>query len=291
MLKSMTGFGKQMVNIAQKKVTIEIRTLNSKQFDINIRLPLSFKDKELDIRNLVSKQLERGKIDVFLNVEQDVVTAAPKLNKSIAQHYYNELKSFAALIQEDAFEAYMPIIAKLPDVFKIEEETVDPEEWEAIYRAFEETVQEVNTFRLEEGKQLEQEFIDRTHEILNLLSQVDQYESGRAERTKERIKTNLLQFLQDVNHDKNRLEQEMIYYIEKLDITEEKVRLKKHCTYFLDTITDKNSSGKKLGFICQEIGREINTLGSKANDAELQTVVVLMKDELEKIKEQLYNIL
>ncbi len=291
MLKSMTGFGKHSLSVANKKINLEIRTLNSKQFDINIRVPMNYKDKELDIRTLVSKYLIRGKIDVFINIEQDASNQAPTLNRELAGHYYSELKSLSENINQRDFENYLPIIAKLPEVFKVEDEAIDPKEWEQVYEGLEHTLQQVDNYRVVEGQQLEVDFKERIQEILALLKKVDPFEEARTDRIKDRIKTNLTNFLQDVNHDKNRLEQEMIYYIEKLDITEEKVRLLKHCEYFLNTLDSADSSGKKLGFICQEIGREINTLGSKANDADLQQVVVLMKDELEKIKEQLFNIL
>jgi uncharacterized protein (TIGR00255 family) len=291
MIKSMTGFGKHTVEVKNNVITIEIRTLNSKQLDLNLRSPLNYKENELEARNLVSNLLQRGKIDVNINIEHKSAENAPVINTGLAKHYYQELNSLSQKLGVAPPANYLEMILKMPDVLATTQEEIDPEEWQLIMDGITVACKSVDNFRTQEGKLIEEEFIRRIKVITDLLMKVVPFENERAAKVKERIQTNLNNLTQDNKPDQNRLEQEMIYYIEKLDISEEKSRLKKHCDYFIETLKDKDAQGKKLGFISQEIGREINTLGAKANDVNIQKIVVLMKDELEKIKEQLFNIL
>ncbi len=287
----MTGYGKQVVETTSRKYTIEIRTLNSKTLDLNMRIPISLKERELEIRNLIGKVLERGKVDVSLSIEEKSAGGSMRLNMPIAMQYFQLIKELSEATRESVPQDILSIIVKMPDVLMPNDETADADEWKLLYQGFGKAVASVDQFRIQEGALLKQEFIDRVGQIQELLSQVEPFEQDRMVRIRERILGALNKQVSDVQADKNRFEQEMIYYIEKLDITEEKVRLKNNCDYFIETLDLQVSSGKKLGFIGQEIGREINTLGSKANDSGLQRIVVLMKDELEKIKEQLFNIL
>jgi uncharacterized protein (TIGR00255 family) len=291
MLKSMTGFGKEVVETSGRKITIEIRTLNSKQLDLNLRLPADFREKEPEIRTFLSKKLQRGKVDVTFMQESITADLAPEINKSLAIHYFQEMAEVARSVGESNFSGFLPVIMKMPDILVQTKKETDPEEWKTIFRGLENAVAKVDEFRIHEGEILKKDFIKRINIILDLLSQIEPYEQERVPAVKERIKKRLEEWAGDAGTDANRLEQEMIFYIEKFDITEEKVRLKKHCDYFLETLNSSESPGKKLGFVTQEIGREINTIGSKANHAAIQKLVVLMKDELEKIKEQLFNIL
>ena len=293
MIKSMTGFGKQIVNTENNNYQIEIRTLNSKQIDINLRMPFFLKEYELDIRNMLNMSLIRGKIDVNIINEKATSDTVPSINQSVAGHYLKELKNLTKALNlkiNDSDKLFSSIL-KMPEILSSPIESIDPAEWIKLKDGLELAINNVNEFRLAEGKALFNDLNERILKIAELQKEVDPFEPERSKRIKERIRNNLNNFLEDIQHDKNRFEQEMIYYIEKLDITEEKVRLKKHCEYFLETMKNEEFPGKKLGFIGQEIGREINTMGAKANDADIQKIVVLMKDELEKIKEQLYNIL
>lgn len=291
MIKSMTGFGKEVLENEARKITIEIRTLNSKQLDLNLRLPQIYREKELDIRSIVGKYIERGKVDISINIEQKNVAAAPVISKALARHYYNELKEVSESINQSNDYDYLSMIVKMPEVLVSPEIEIDDKEFGELLSTIQLACDKVNTFRINEGKILEKDFIQRINTIIELLQKVTSFEETRTTRIRGRIKSNLEAFSQDVQSDKNRFEQEVIYYLEKLDITEEKIRLKKHCDYFLETLLKDSSAGKKLGFVSQEIGREINTMGAKANDFDIQQIVVLMKDELEKIKEQLFNIL
>lgn len=293
MIKSMTGFGKQLVSTDKNNYQIEIRTLNSKQVDINLRMPFFLKEYELDIRSTLNKSLIRGKIDVNIINEKASTNAVPTINQAVADHYFNEIRTLSNTLNLNINkpEEFISLILKMPDVLSSPIETVDPEEYKHLKNGLERAIKQVNEFRSEEGEALAKDLTERILTIIELQKQVDPHEPERAKRIKERIINNLASFSNDVQQDENRLEQEMIYYIEKLDITEEKVRLKKHCDYFLETMSAEKFPGKKLGFITQEIGREINTMGAKASDADIQKLVVLMKDELEKIKEQLFNIL
>ncbi len=291
MIKSMTGYGKQIVESASRKYTIEIRTLNSKTLDLNMRVPISLKEREIEIRTLISKELERGKVDVLLTIEEKSAGGSVRLNMPVALQYFQLIKELSEATGEPVPHDALSLIVKMPDVLMPNDETADAEEWKSIHQGFVDAVASVDDFRLQEGILLKKEFVDRIGRIQDLLLQVEPFEQERLVKIRERILAALNKQVADVQADKNRFEQEMIYYIEKLDITEEKVRLKNNCDYFIETLDLDISSGKKLGFIGQEIGREINTLGSKANDSGLQRIVVLMKDELEKIKEQLFNIL
>jgi uncharacterized protein (TIGR00255 family) len=291
MIKSMTGYGKGQADLPGKSITIELRSLNSKQLDLNLRAPQIFREKEMEIRTFLGQTLERGKIDASLNIESKTENPMVSFNRPLALQYYNQLRSLSESIPEAKLDDILSILVRLPDVFKIEKEEISEEEWEQIHLCLVKAAQDLNEFRCVEGQELEKDFIYRINLINTLLSQVEPFENGRVESFRNRLKTHLEELAPDLNYDANRLEQELIYYIEKLDITEEKIRLKKHIGYFLSTLKDSESPGKKLGFIVQEIGREINTLGSKANDADIQKIVVQMKDELEKVKEQLANIL
>lgn len=287
----MTGYGKYVESMDNASVSIEIRTLNSKQLDVNLRVPHFFKDKEIELRKTIANILVRGKIDVSLTFDQNDVDTAPVIDTKKAQHYYSELKNLAdSMNQKDNYD-FLDVIVKMPDVFVQKEQEVNDDMYALVLNSLQKALVAVDDFRIAEGSDLEIDFRLRNNNILNLLDEVDNYDKQRVTKIRERILGNITKFINDPGTDKNRLEQEIIYYIEKLDITEEKVRLRNNCSYFLENLDNKESSGKKLGFITQEIGREINTLGSKANDSDLQRIVVLMKDELEKIKEQLFNIL
>ena len=291
MLRSMTGYGKELVSLPEKTITIEIRTLNSKLADINIKSPALYREKDIEVRHLLHEKLERGKIDFQLFVENIGDKSNFSLNQSLAKKYYNELKSLADDIGEDDFDEFLPVLVKLPDVLHPEIEKLNPEEWKIIKKTINIALDKVIAYRIEEGSSLEKDLIARIQFIIDYLSEITPYEQDRIKKKKEDLLTALNNVKNNITVDKNRFEQELIYYLEKLDITEEKIRLKKHCEYFLDTVNVPGSVGKKLNFIVQEIGREINTLGAKANNADIQKLVVQMKDELEKIREQLANIL
>ena len=289
MLYSMTGFGKGIFNFNDKKITIEIKSLNSKQLDLNTKIPSRYKDKELDYRNIISKGLSRGKIDMTIKVESTDNSSEFSINTENARKYLEEIRKIETSLDIRSKD-YTAILMNLPGVVNAkEEEEVQQAEYDAIMSALSEAVENVNKYRRDEGIILEQDFIKRINLIISYLSQIEPFEKARIDIIKTRIVTDLSTV--NIDYDKNRFEQEMIYYIEKLDITEEKVRLANHCNYFLKTLEDNESQGKLLTFISQEIGREINTIGSKANNLEIQQIVVKMKDELEKIREQLANIL
>ncbi len=291
MIKSMTGYGKSIYESEQKSVTVEIRTLNSKQFDMSLRTTSLLKVKELEIRNLLSQKLSRGKIDVSILYHSHDLLSAPEIDKKLALHYYRQMNNIYREMHDANQPDYLSLILKMPDVFITKDVDLDDATWEIIYNVISETIKKVDDFRKHEGEILSNDFKKRIKTILELLEKVKPLEEVRIVRIKERIKKHINEYLDGIGVNPERLEQEMLYYIEKLDITEEKIRLNKHCNYFLTVLDKEESVGKKLMFVTQEIGREINTLGSKANDADLQRIVVLMKDELEKIKEQLFNIL
>ncbi len=291
MIKSMTGYGKAVAVIQHQKMIVEIRTLNSKQLDISVRIPSSFRENEIKLRTVLRDGLQRGKIDFSVYREQQGKTDAPVLNKALARKYYEQMKSFAKEIGDDEREDYLALITRLPDVFSAEEVVLAGDDWPVLLKAVDEAVDKVSRFREQEGSVLENDFRERIAIILQLLGQVEPFEKARVERIRDRISKSLEENISNRQYDENRLEQELIYYIEKLDVTEEKIRLKKHCEYFLEVLDSEEIVGKKLAFVLQEIGREINTLGSKSNDAGMQKIVVLMKDELEKIKEQMLNVL
>ena len=285
----MTGFGKATAEYGDKTVTVEIRALNSKGADISLRLPSALRNYELELRNDLSKQLERGKIDLSILVESNTVEAPIEINTTLAKAYHAQLKKLAQELQEPIEDTIQHIL-KFPDVLKGERKETDENEWKIIKSCINEAIKQLNAFRDTEGKSLQQDFEDRLGKIENSLEEIKKLDQHRINAIKDRIRNNLADVIGKEKIDENRFEQELIYYIEKLDINEEKVRLKTHLDYFLETCKE-NSPGRKLNFISQEIGREINTIGSKANDAPMQKFVVLMKDELEKIKEQSSNVL
>ena len=291
MIRSMTGFGKSQAELPGKIITIEIRSLNSKQLDLNFRAPAVYREKEMTARSLVAQRLERGKVDVNINVESKNDLPVMSINKNIALQYAEQLKDLAGSLPENKQGDLLSILVRLPDVLKSEKEEFSEDEWVLIQEALESALDETDKFRKAEGATLEKDFIFRISRILELLEQVAPLESTRVETIRSKFELRLQEINQDKSFDQNRLEQELVYYFEKLDITEEKIRLKKHCDFFMHALNEMESPGKKLNFITQEIGREINTLGSQANDAAIQMIVVQMKDELEKIKEQLANIL
>ncbi len=291
MIKSMTGFGKATGEINNKKITVEIKSLNSKQADVSVRLPSFYKEKELSLRSYINKELERGKIEFNLYVELLGEQSNLQINKELFKKYYTELSSIANDLGEKDKTDLISIITKMPDILKNEREELDENEWLAINKVIITAIENINNFRSTEGLALSEELSSRINNISELLNQVDQFDAARIDAVKERIKNHLKESVGEGNINKDRFEQELIYYIEKFDVTEEKTRLSTHLNYFIETMDSSISEGKKLGFISQEIGREINTLGSKANNADLQKIVVQMKDELEKIKEQALNIL
>lgn len=291
MLKSMTGYGRAAAEILGTAFSAEIKTLNSKQFDLMLRLPTDFKDKEIEVRKLLSQNLERGKVDCTLTVGGNEHIERVFINKSVAENYYAELLELQKSLGLQDQTSMLSTLLKMPDVLQSKSETPDEEQWQHIYALIDQAIENCNLSRQQEGEKLKSEFEQHIQSILDLLDQVSPFEEERIQKIREKFRNELEAAFENENIDKNRYEQEIIYYIEKIDITEEKVRLKNHCHYFLQTLEQGESCGKKLGFIGQEIGREINTLGSKANHWNIQRIVVLMKDELEKIKEQLFNIL
>lgn len=291
MIKSMTGFGKATGEINNKKITVEIKSLNSKQADVSVRLPSFYKEKELALRSTINKELERGKIEFNLYVELLGEQSNLQINQELFKKYYAELAAIATDLGEKDKTDLISIITKMPDILKNEREELDENEWVEINKVIVTAIANINNFRITEGKALQDELAARINNINELLNQVDQFDTARIDAVKERIKNHLKESVGEDNINKDRFEQELIYYIEKFDVTEEKTRLSTHLNYFIETMNSSISEGKKLGFISQEIGREINTLGSKANNADLQKIVVQMKDELEKIKEQALNIL
>lgn len=287
----MTGFGKSVTEIPGKKITVEIRSLNSKALDLNLRLPYIYKEKELGLRSDISKQIERGKIDATIFTESTQETMPVAINKTLAKTYYRELKELSEVLKEKNSNL-LSLVLKMPEVMKAEKELIvlDEAEWEQVKLAVDRAIEAFQNFRSDEGKILAKEFQTRIGIIYELLDEVLSLDANRVEHIRKRIKNNITEFVEKEKIDQNRFEQELIYYMEKLDITEEKLRLKTHLDYFIKTMQE-HACGRKLGFISQEIGREINTIGSKANDAGVQKLVVQMKDELEKIKEQLLNVL
>ncbi len=287
MLKSMTGYGKGTCELPGKKINAEIRSLNSRQLDLNMRVPSLYREKETEIRSLISKQAERGKVDFFLNIESAGASDAVSINKELAKNYYNELRSLSEELGSGKEQLFSAVI-RMPDVISTDRPEPDENEWKEVRKCIETAIKEFLKFRADEGAILEKDLGQRITTIMNLLGEVIKLDAKRIPGVRERLKKNVAELKTEI--DENRFEQELVYYIEKLDITEEQVRLKTHCDYFITTMKE-DSSGRKLGFISQEIGREINTIGSKANDAGIQKLVVQMKDELEKVKEQLLNIL
>lgn len=290
MIRSMTGFGRAVLELPTRKVSVEIRALNSKQLDLNPKIPSLYREKESEIRSILSSRLERGKIDFYISIEGSGLNNF-NLNKTLAIEYAGILRNLAREIGQTSEPDYLSMVLRIPDVMSSETETLAEEEWKALERTILEAVTEMDRFRLQEGELLSVELTNRVDKITSLLEEVTPYETKRIEAKREKLQKWISEVNEKTLIDSNRLEQEMIFYIEKLDFSEEKVRLSQHCNYFLATMLEKEGNGRKLGFITQEMGREINTLGSKANDADIQKIVVQMKDELEKIKEQLANAL
>ena len=294
MIKSMTGYGKATIEITGRKLTIEIKTLNSKQLDLNLKIPGYFREKEWEVRTFLTQKLERGKIDFYIGTEVTGEMLSYSINHSLAKKYHEELKSLSQELNEECPADMLSLVVKMPDVMQTSRDEMNENDWEFISSAVTEAVAQVDEFRINEGRILEDDMLKRVHSILQLLDSIEPYEINRIKELRERLLRDFSKYKGVFNGsapDQNRFEQELIYYLEKLDITEEKVRLLKHCQYFLETLNESLSQGKKLGFVTQEMGREINTIGSKANDSEIQKIVVQMKDELEKVKEQLGNIL
>ncbi len=287
----MTGYGKAECELPTKKITIEIKSLNSKQLDINTRISGIYREKDIEIRKIISDRLERGKVDFNLYCEHLGAESSATINKPIVNNYYNQLIDIYHELNMEMTELALQTILRLPDSVKVEHEELDEQEWILIVSKINEAIDKLNMFREQEGKALESDILSHIDQIRQLKNLVDPYETERIDRIKTRLTDALNNLSVNGQSDPNRFEQELIFYLEKLDINEEKVRLENHCVYFYETIKEPIPSGKKLGFIAQEIGREINTMGSKANHSEIQKLVIVMKDELEKIKEQLLNIL
>ena len=285
MIQSMTGFGKHTVQLPSKKITVELKSLNSKSLDLNARMPSAYREKELELRKVIASSLVRGKIDFGLYIENTGDETSAQVNEGVVRQYMKQLQSIA---QGDDFKL-LEMALRLPDAMKTEREDIDEAEYQVIQEALKQALIEINKFRSEEGLVLDNDFVQRIKKMESLLKEVIQIDPDRQSAIRERLEKAIADIKAEV--DENRFEQELIYYLEKYDITEEKVRLANHLDYFSKTLKSDDSNGKKLGFISQEIGREINTIGSKANYAPMQQLVVQMKDELEKVKEQMLNVL
>ncbi|MDD2985985.1 YicC/YloC family endoribonuclease [Flavobacterium sp.] len=286
MIQSMTGFGKSTLQLSTKKITVEVKSLNSKGLDLNVRMPSIYREMELGLRTIIAQQLERGKVDFSIYIEVTGEETSSKINVPIVKGYINQMK--AVIPNADETEL-MKMAVRMPDALKTERDEIDENEWNEIMKVVVEALKNIGTFRVDEGKSLENEFVSRIDNIRNYMNQAVSMDAERIETVKTRLRTALDEL--EANVDENRFEQELIFYLEKYDITEERVRLENHLNYFIETIAGTEANGRKLGFITQEIGREINTMGSKSNHSEMQKLVVMMKDELEKIKEQVLNVL
>ena len=291
MIQSMTGYGKATATFGDKKINVEIKSLNSKAMDLSTRIAPLYREKEMEIRNLVSKTLERGKVDFCIWIEKDAADTATPINTALVENYYNQIKSISEKCNIPLPQDWFATLMRMPDVLtKAEVEELEDAEWNVARNTIEEALQRLIGFRKQEGEALEKKFNEKLDNIERLLKSIEPFEKERVTKIKERI-TDALERILSTDYDKNRLEQELIYYIEKLDINEEKQRLANHLKYFRETMANGHGQGKKLGFIAQEMGREINTTGSKSNHAEMQNIVVQMKDELEQIKEQVLNVM
>lgn len=290
MIKSMTGFGRTAIEVTGKSITVEIRTLNSKQLDLNTRIAPLFRNNENEIRAMISHELERGKIDFYLTLDRN---SAPNvsINSGLAKSYFETLSALSKDLNNPVESDIFMQVLRMPDVISTPQEELSDEDWVAVKNAIQETCNKVNDFRLTEGAALAKDFEKRICMIREMIDEVTPFEENRIATLRAKFDKGMADLAGKVQFDSNRMEQEIFFYLEKLDITEEKVRLRKHCNYFLETMDAPESNGKKLAFIVQECGREINTLGSKSNDFQIQQIVVRMKDELEKLKEQLANIL
>ena len=292
MILSMTGYGKAVVAYKEKKINVEVKSLNSKSLDLSARIAPLYREKEMEIRRLLAQKLERGKVDFSLWVEKESTVDATPINAALVENYYKQIKAISESTGIPEPEDWFTTLLRLPDVTaKTEVEVLDDEEWEVAQQAINEAIEKLTEFRKQEGAALQKKFTEKIDNIANLLKSIEPFEKSRVPKIREKI-IDGLKLIPEVDYDKNRLEQELIYYIEKLDINEEKQRLTNHLKYFHETMKESGHGvGKKLGFIAQEMGREINTTGSKSNQAEMQNIVVKMKDELEQIKEQVLNAL
>ena len=287
----MTGYGKAVVAYEEKKIHVEVKSLNSKQLDLNARIAPLYREKEMEMRQMVAEALIRGKVDMSVWIEKDMAADPTPINAALVENYYQQIKAISEKTGIPVPEDWFYTLLRMPDVLtKTEMEELEDAEWEAVRGAVQEALKNLVDFRIQEGAALQKKFSEKIDNIERLLGEIEPYETSRVEKIKARIIDGLQQ-IPGVEYDKNRLEQELIYYIEKLDISEEKQRLTNHLKYFRDTMAEPAGQGKKLGFIAQEMGREINTTGSKSNQAEMQNIVVKMKDELEQIKEQVLNAL
>ena len=291
MIQSMTGYGNAVVTYKDKKIHVEIKSLNSKQLDLQTRIAPLYREKEMEMRQMIAEALIRGKVDMSVWVEKESIVDATPVNAALVENYYNQLKGIAQKVGIPEPKDWIYTLTRMPDVLtKTDVETLDDAEWDVVKGALSDALKSLVDFRIQEGAALQRKFTEKIDNIAKLLSDIEPYEKGRVEKIRTRIEDGLKQ-IPGVEYDKNRLEQELIYYIEKLDISEEKQRLANHLKYFRETMDEDAGQGKKLGFIAQEMGREINTTGSKSNQAEMQNIVVKMKDELEQIKEQVLNAL
>jgi len=291
MIQSMTGYGKATVTFGEKKIHVELKSLNSKALDLSVRMAPLYREKEMEIRNQISKALERGKVDFSLWIEKEAAEAATPINAALMNNYYEQIKHITATTDIPMPADLFATLLRMPDVLtKVDIQELSDEEWAVVRQAIDEAITQTTNFRIQEGAALEKKFHEKLDNIEALMKDIEPYEMERVTKIRERI-TAALEKTISVDYDKNRLEQELIYYIEKLDINEEKQRLANHLAYFRETMATGHGQGKKLGFIAQEMGREINTTGSKSNHAEMQNIVVRMKDELEQIKEQVLNVM
>jgi uncharacterized protein (TIGR00255 family) len=286
----MTGFGKVTAELPAKKVTVEIKALNSKQLDLSVRIPSAYREMEMPIRSLLLASLERGKIECTIQIEYIGTEIPAQINQIVLENYCRQIRQAAEKLDIPLPADWFQTLLRMPDVIKSDLSDVDENEWKAVEEAIRRAIQQLNNFRNQEGEMLHKLFVQKIEKIASLLVELEKFENERIEKIKNRITDNLEKIL-SADYDKNRLEQEMIYYLEKLDVNEEKTRLENHLKYFIGTMESGQGQGKKLGFIAQEIGREVNTLGSKSNHAEMQQIVIRMKDELEQIKEQVLNVL
>jgi TIGR00255 family protein len=287
----MTGYGKASIAHQDKKITVEVKSLNSKAFDLSARIAPLYREREMEIRNILSKSIERGKVDFSIWIEKENGNDATPINAALVNNYYEQIKAISSQTGIEEPKDWFSLLLRMPEVMtRTEVEELTEEEWKAVQKAINLALEQFTNFRKQEGLALYNKFTEKINNIAQLLKDIEPYEQMRVEKIKQRILDGL-KTLPEVDYDKNRLEQELIYYIEKLDINEEKQRLTNHLKYFIDTMNEGHGQGKKLGFIAQEMGREINTTGSKSNQAEMQNIVVRMKDELEQIKEQVLNVL
>jgi uncharacterized protein (TIGR00255 family) len=291
MIQSMTGYGKASCDLGEKTATFEIKTLNSKQLDLYFRVPNGYREKEMEMRNELMNKIKRGKVEVNLNIEFKEGKQATQINVAVVKDYYNQLKAITGEMGINSDEPVLQAVLRMPEALNSEKHHIDKDESSMLLKTLSIAMEELDKFRNNEGAALAQDISNRIFLIEKFLDSIDPFEKERLEMIRGKLQSSLLDFVPQESIDKNRYEQELIYYLEKLDISEEKTRLRHHCRYFIEVMNEPDQVGRKLGFVAQEIGREINTIGSKANHSGIQKVVVLMKDELEKIKEQLLNVL